>query len=366
MNLHKRHSAFGMGGFSLVELMVGLVIGLVAIVLVAQVFALSEGSKRTTTSGNDAQTTGAVALMTLQRDIRQAGYGITNAAVVGCDVRILPAGWVISNLAPVIINHANIPAGDNNTDTLTIAYGGGTGSSDGDRVITQPVGVSTTFSVTTPTSFNLNDQVLAAVNPRPNVCTATMEKVTAITPSPNIQVANGTANMTDGTLFNLGQSPQVRVYAIRKGALTVCDYLAHDCSSAASAVDPDPAVWVPIADNVVSLRAQYAQDTTHPGDAVADSYDQVTPPIDSAGIACAWTRILGLRVALVSRSNQMDKQLVTFASPPWSGASAVPIVLSGNASWQNYRYRSYEATIPVRNMAWQAAQAASGVPASCP
>jgi len=42
-------------GFSLVELMIGLVIGMVAIVVMMQVFSVSEGYKRTTTGGDDAQ-----------------------------------------------------------------------------------------------------------------------------------------------------------------------------------------------------------------------------------------------------------------------------------------------------------------------
>jgi type IV pilus assembly protein PilW len=46
-------------GFSLVEIMVGLAIGMLAVIVILQVFALSEGRKRTTTSGGDAQSNGA-------------------------------------------------------------------------------------------------------------------------------------------------------------------------------------------------------------------------------------------------------------------------------------------------------------------
>jgi len=67
-------------GFSLVEIMVGMVIGLLSTIVVMQVYATFEGQKRTTTSGSDAQTNGAVALYTVERDARLAGYGFINPA----------------------------------------------------------------------------------------------------------------------------------------------------------------------------------------------------------------------------------------------------------------------------------------------
>ena len=52
-------------GFTLVELMVAMVIGLVTTLVITQVLAFSEGQKRTTTSGSDAQVNGSLALYTL-------------------------------------------------------------------------------------------------------------------------------------------------------------------------------------------------------------------------------------------------------------------------------------------------------------
>jgi len=42
-------------GFSLVEIMVGLTIGMFGILIMMQVFAIAEETKRTTTSGGDAR-----------------------------------------------------------------------------------------------------------------------------------------------------------------------------------------------------------------------------------------------------------------------------------------------------------------------
>lgn len=69
-----------LGGFGLVEIMVGLVIGLIAILVALQVFSVSLGQRRTTTSGGDAQQSGMISLYLLERDLRQAGYGIKSLA----------------------------------------------------------------------------------------------------------------------------------------------------------------------------------------------------------------------------------------------------------------------------------------------
>lgn len=63
-------------GFSIVDTMVGMVIAMLGMIIIFQVFSVSEGVKRTTTSGGDAQQTGAMALFTLERSLKEAGYGI--------------------------------------------------------------------------------------------------------------------------------------------------------------------------------------------------------------------------------------------------------------------------------------------------
>ncbi|MEO8278137.1 MAG: prepilin-type N-terminal cleavage/methylation domain-containing protein, partial [Ideonella sp.] len=77
-------------GVTLIELMVGMVIGLIAVLVISQVMLAAEGQKRTTTSGSDAQLTGTLALYTLQRDLQMSGYGLgANQLGLGCNVRSL-------------------------------------------------------------------------------------------------------------------------------------------------------------------------------------------------------------------------------------------------------------------------------------
>jgi len=338
-------------GVSLVELMIGMLIGMIAVVVMMQVFSVSEGFKRTTTGGDDAQNTGAIGLYGLRRDMQHSGHVAGAFPVIGCNIQ-LRAGVTLNAWAPVTINHAGIPAGDANTDTLVIVSGSGNGSMEGDRVEAQLA--QTTYTVAAAAaasgigSISINDNVVVQADPRPNPCNLTMEPVTALAAT-NVSVGTGVAGMAGGILYNLGPTPSVQAYAVRNGNLTVCDYIANDCSAAANV--NNAAIWVPIASNIVSLRAEYGSDATVPMDGFVDAYSPVTP-----ATACGWARVSAIRVALIARSSQYDRDNVTAAAPLWQGSASSPVVLSGFADWQHFRYKIFQTVVPLRNMAWQGAQ----------
>ena len=59
--------------------MVGMVISLIGVIIIFQVFSVSEGIKRTTISGGDAQQNGAAALFVMEHALREAGYGMNSS-----------------------------------------------------------------------------------------------------------------------------------------------------------------------------------------------------------------------------------------------------------------------------------------------
>ena len=346
-------------GFSLVEIMVGMVIGMLGIIVMMQIFALAEGQKRSTTGGGDAQNTGAIALYGLQRDIRQAGYGNSELRLIGCDL-VLRTGVTLTAMAPLTINHAAIPAGDSNTDTLLVVYGNTNGTTQGDG-ITAASATATSYPVQTPTAYSANDYVIPLQQTRPTPCSLSLLRVASTyvgaANSPNLTLSSAVTSMAGGTLYNMGQAPKVLAYAIRSGNLTVCDYLANDCGAGGST--GSATVWVPIASNVISLRAQYGHDSNTPMDAIVDIYDQITPTT-----ACGWVKTPAVRLVLVARSGLYEKTAVTSAAPTWlatnagnpAGSASTPIVLSANTNWQNYRYKVFQTVVPIRNVAWLGVQ----------
>ncbi|WP_457324209.1 PilW family protein, partial [Roseateles sp. P5_E11] len=95
-------------GATLIELMIGLLLGLVVVLVTAQVLSFAEGQKRVTTGGADAQVNGALGLYTLQREIQMAGYGLIDELslpTLGCPVvaNHTSTGAFNWTLAPVVI-----------------------------------------------------------------------------------------------------------------------------------------------------------------------------------------------------------------------------------------------------------------------
>lgn len=359
-------------GFSLIEILVGMAIGMLGIIVMMQVFAVSEARKRTTNAGSDAQGNAALALDGMRREILRGGYGFAGARLLSCNLQ-LPNGAPVP-LAPVIINPAAavIPAGDPNTDTLLVAYGSSDDQPEGYQLNLPPPPPPYTLLGTGP--MRANDWVIPAPPPpSPTAAcalpTLALQRVTGVAGS---IVATTGANVATATaLFNLGAAPRFLAYAVRNGNLTVCDFMTADCGAAIPLVgttpNPDPAVWRPVANNVVSLRAQYGRDTSVPMNGTADVFDQTSPTTN-----CGWARASAVRLVLVARSAQYEKEDVTPAAPQWQGTgSATPVLIdvsriadgtpngTANALWRQYRYRVFETLVPLRNVAWM------GVPQGC-
>jgi len=149
-------------GFTLIELMVGLVIGLVATIVIAQVLVRSESARRSTVSGSDAQVSGALALYTLQRDVAMAGYGVSSVFTgLGCPVsnsyNNAAVAGLIPTLAPVVITDggAGVPA------TIRIVNSAKASYSVPVSVVTDAPQVATTFFVSSTLGTAVGDLMVA-------------------------------------------------------------------------------------------------------------------------------------------------------------------------------------------------------------
>ena len=63
-------------GFTLVEILVGLVLGLITVIIMYQVFATFEGQRRTSVGSGDAQASGHLSMYLMEREVRLAGLGL--------------------------------------------------------------------------------------------------------------------------------------------------------------------------------------------------------------------------------------------------------------------------------------------------
>jgi type IV pilus assembly protein PilW len=306
---------------------------------------------------------GAVMMHLLQRDLMQAGYGISSDNILNCNVAI-PAGpgaGKVVPIAPVVIYPAGntstvvAPQTDvnerNTTDRLLVFYGSSSAQPEGNAVVSV---TGNAYAVSGASlAFNVGDWVIPFVD-----CSATltMTQVTATDVSTVTTAGAGLAGAK--ALYNLGTTPRIVAYAVRNGALTTCDYMAADCSSASAAN------WTALGGNIVALRAQYGRDTSGGAIVKVSTWDQTTPTS-----AKGWECSPAVRFVLVAKSTQYETKIdttgqrtceaVTAAAPAWGFGTAGPAVdLSKNGAvtdWQCYRYRTFENIAPLRNMVWQGA-----------
>ena len=381
-------------GFTLVEIMVALVIGMLGVIVMMQTFALFESQKRTTTGGDDAISNGAVILHGLVRDLQQSGWGTSTLNIIGCTVTGVAKGNHAIPLAPVSINHALVPAGDANTDTLLVVSGNSNGIVEGVQIDTVSgssftVDASAAFVPPKPSTENSGDWVVAGPLERlAGSCALNAVRVRSIARPYGLTVSadpkyvlKGVSRTPQGRdkLFQLGEKPVIRAYAIRNQKLMVCDWTLLDCRVSGS--------WWPIADNIVSMRAQYGRDTaTGHMDGIIDRWDQTVPSPTSGPVstvarknteACALKRISAVRIALVARSSQPERRpadgsVVTAEMPRWAGSqcasgagnagcvaqnpdpgASITLTVTGGAdwpTWQDYRYKVFQTIVPLRNV----------------
>ena len=348
MNGRPRLYASGQRGFSLVELLVGILIALLGVLVMMQALLNFEERGRTTGDGNEALSNGAVMLHVLSRDLQQAGYGLNSLSLLGCQL-LLPTGATLT-IAPAQINPGAgvLPAQDADTDALLVMSGNSETQPEGNPVI----GVSgSDYTVQAASAFAANDYVIAA----PDTCSGAL-RLTKVTATSGTQVTVDTVVPGATVLFNLGPAPRISGYLVRNGTLVSCDFLKQDCRTYSAIT------WPALSDNIPSLRAVYGRDTTAPSmDGSADTWDQ-SPPAS----ACGWARAVALRVVVVARSSKYESavnpatgqracEVVTSTAPGWRGAAAAPVVLS-ESDWQCYRYRPFETLAPARNVIWMEGQ----------
>jgi len=347
-------------GFSLMEVLIGLLIAMIAVVIMMEVLVTSEQRTRSSNSGNDAMSGAAVMMHLLQRDLVQAGYGISSTNMLGCQLK-LPNTKLVP-VAPVVI----YPAGDtttvvapqtdvnerNTTDRLLVFYGSSSAQPEGSAVVTVAGDIYTVAGAAM--AFNVGDWVVASTGD----CTGLEMTRVTVSDVNNVTVVAGKALAGATALYNLGPSPRIVAYAIRNGALTSCDYMVADCSSAAATN------WTALGGNIVALRAQYGRDVSGGPIVKVSTWDQATPADN-----LHWQCTPAVRYVLVARSTQYESAIdatgqrtceaVTAAAPTWGLGTAGPAIdVSRNGAvsdWQCYRYRTFENVAPSRNVLWTGA-----------
>jgi type IV pilus assembly protein PilW len=370
-NLAAGRDAMRQHGFTMVELMVGMLIGLLAVIVISQVMLVSEGQKRTTTGGSDAQVNGALALYSMTRDLEMAGYGIASSpGVVGCPISAqfggaTPPALVNRRLVPVVITTeaARVAAGAASAvgDAIRVMASSKTSYSVPTRVIPPAYAVGgQAFPVTASMGIAQGDLALVGIDGTTACWVFQATGVPSGQSVPRVDAAAGwnTPGMPnlaypDGSvLVNLGTLVDT-TYQIVGNSLQQQSF-----DIAAPGVAPTPRDVQP---DIVNMQALYGKDTN--ADGVIDVYDAITPTTNAT-----WLQVIAIRVVVVARSDQFEKEDVTPANlqwdvgttPPTTGAvacgaasSCLTVKVDHLTDWKRYRYKLFETVVPLRNMVWR-------------
>lgn len=375
------------GGVSLIELMVGLVVGLVCVLVIVQLQTLWDARKRSVGAGNDAQISGTLGAFALDRDLRLAGFGIgaaggdasePNSNVMGCPVIATNTSLANQNIGFDLVPVQIIKV-DDKPDEIRVLYGNSSffvsrqpimsstaesntlrsreGFLAGDKVIlTSTASGGLKCYLAELTGMSLTD--LSAVEHKAAYTYATNQgNKTAVM---NASIGTGT-DIGTGYAFNLGPAPARTVWkvSLTRQALTRYNSLTENPSPASDVVT-----------DVVTLKAQYGYDASGDGIVAANEWYDTLPT------GADYSHLLAVRFGLLIRSRLFERPNmatgvavpVTASAPKWangsisfamrnlddsadSGASGVDGDTAAN-NWRNYRYRVYDTVVPLRNMIW--------------
>lgn len=352
-------------GFSLVELMVGVVIGMLGIIVMMNVFMVTEAQKRTSTSSGDAQGNGVVAMATLERDLRLAGYGMSHAALQGsggCTTILSEYDGTTSNIqaAPVRITDG----GTGLSDTVVVNYGNAMAGSVPAMLSAKMTSKTAKMTFNRTVGFEEDDLIIVAQN---GVCV--LMQITDLRNGNKVEHDAAAHHHGSGSKYNPSSPPatwpQFDMWAkvFNVGALSSNTYSVNAARDLQMLQANDATVYT-VASNIVNVQAQYGVAPTGTwvsgskvdcwvnattGNA-CDASDWATPSAENI------ERIKAVRIALVARSSNPEKATAgvcnTTTAAPVAWDSGPSIDLSATADWQCYRYKVYQTIVPLRNVLW--------------
>jgi len=372
-------------GLSLIEILVGVAIGLIGVLAIFQTVAIWDRHTQTTSSGSDAQVAGTLALYNMERNFKQAGHGFGEAPlpVMGCDVRAFDnsVGRAFNfPLRPIDIVVGPLGA----ADTINVVAGNSAFFVEGQNFL---FSMGTSKTLLRRGGFKPGDLVVIsdAGGALPGSANCRLGEITADT-DPDTRTVSHALNPSytpfgaalpvasrfdaaqalppfvyvSGSLFNLGPHPEVVSWQVANNrALTKIDFLRN----------PGPGDTV--ADGVINLKAEFFVDLNNNTRVDAGEWLPALP------LGTNWGQVLAVRVALLVRSRQFERgrDSATTVALPVTPDAANPAYFSGPFTmtnvdgtvdsftgagantpdpnnWRFYRYRVYERIIPLKNMLW--------------
>jgi type IV pilus assembly protein PilW len=352
-------------GISLIELMVGVVIGLIAVLVIYQTFTVAEGVKRQTISAGDAQKTGMIATYLLGAELSSAGSGImlnqddlatcTDDTVTYPD----PNDRVAATMRPFSVMIT--PGADDATpDTIVVNYSTARSVVTPSIIMAKTDAGGTQLTVQSPTGFKAGDMV-ASISGGGECERYVVKKVTG--PDAN---GNVVLDLDDTVSAPIAKAPSYDVLpsmrVVNLGPATSTQRVRYDVVNGvlrSTDLVTAGAVAQPLASSIMNLNMLYGIDNDGNG-----TVDEWTPPTGNytpakvlAATGTELRRIKAVRLGMVVRSDEYDRDSPVYnwtlfeCTTQEAKDYVCPAAITGSLG-ANYRYRVYETVIPLRNPMW--------------
>jgi type IV pilus assembly protein PilW len=383
-------------GFSIVELMVSVVIAMLALMFATRMVTGGERTKQAALAGSDSMQNGMLAMFSLSSDANQAGFGLNDPILSGCDTTMQDsAGFTLMTAAPGSTVHPLAPVliESNGTapDRITFYSGSGLGGTASVRLYNDFTGGTSMGLVSVPYGFSSGsnpiqpDVIVVAPESGAGKCSiaqvssADLSKATLRIDSnadTRFNAGGLGGNIYSGNktrIFNLGPADKLsfHTWSVASGFLTL---RATDMPASTNT-----AAGATVADNIVSIKAQYGFDIrtgaafTPENGMVVGRWSNTVIDADQQGGAGSpgdYQRVVAVRIAVVARSKAPERPTTgsvcdattvpptLFANAQPQNVAAVPVsvnlVVAGDkVDWKCYRYRVFDTIVPIRNNAWR-------------
>ena len=337
-------------GMTLVDVLAGIAIALIAIVVVHRAFVAIGELRRNASALADAEQSASFAASMLATAAGNAGAGISTAArfLDSCP----PAADIATTQRPIPAMVIDGGSADR-PDTLVVrqvlqsrlaapaAFAGAAAA-------------GASFRVQSPDGFAVGDRIVAIS--RTGVC-ATAEVTGVVAATPGITEIAHTAVDADlpvtSLLLNLGAASRASTlrFDLTSGVLRSTDVLNGDAP-------------VPLVSNIVNLKLRYGVDRN--GDGTLDDWVAATAAEGLDAISLLSTpragldRIVALRIGVIARSEEFDRMATSdyhwvLFDCELPDRTACPGRLEGTIAASaagGFRYRSGETIVPLRNSLW--------------
>jgi len=338
MNEHNRQH-----GFTTVEILVGVVIGLLVCLTALSTFTFMETQKRSTMGRNGALSNGGLALFQIENEAKHAGLGLMTTSAFVCSTANLGyKGTVLLNKSPLY--PVLITDGGTGSDSIKFAYLNSLSGATTIKIAKDMDSASGTIYTNVDPNTSSGNLLLLRESGYP----CTFRQVSSVAASGSGYAVTHTSGDYNVSTSSFTQ-PITYVSGDYVAFTSGLTWVKYDVSNGTlRETDNITGTTRTIADSVVGMKAYYGV-----SDASTSSAKSISSWQSPSSFTVSDTNLLkvrAIRVGVALRSPERDNSCPGTSSTLTLWDSGPTIDISGVTDWKCYKFQTYSMIIPLFNV----------------